>query len=145
MPRIRTEAEKAARQAELKAKQQAVQHAPNLSNGVAPAEVLPAIQQQRDVGGRFTKGHTLRSGGRPRDEFAAMSRHYVDRYKLLEIAASMAAGYGRFTKIDHATRLKAIEFVVARGFGQAPAVVELEVYRQTLMVKRIIGVPDADI
>jgi hypothetical protein len=126
----------------MKAKQVAQQHAPNLVNGVQ-AEVLPALQQ-RDISGRFQAGHTLRSGGRPRDEFAALARSYVDRYQLLYIAAQMGAGVGKFTKTDHSTRLRAIEFCVARAYGPNPVTIELEADRVTL-IKRVIGINDADV
>jgi hypothetical protein len=126
----------------MKAQQQAAHHAPNLVNGVQ-AEVLPALQQ-RDVSGRFQKGHTLRSSGRPRDEFAQLARHYADKYQLLFIAAQMGAGVGKFARTDPSTRLRAIEFVIARAYGPQPVTIELEADRVTL-IKRIIGVNPDDI
>lgn len=135
---VRSAADKAKRQAEMKANQQVVQ--------TAPVEVLPP-PPSRDINGRFAKGHRLRlpGCGRPRDQFAEMARHYVDKYQLLQAAAEMAAGVGRYRKgVDAATRLRAIEFVVERAFGKASAVVELEVDRQ-VMIRRIVGVNDSDI
>jgi hypothetical protein len=48
----------------------------------------------------------------------------------LELATEMALGRGRFTKTDHATRVKAIQWVVARGCGEEAIVVELEIDRK---------------
>jgi hypothetical protein len=128
----------------MKAQQQAAHHAPNLVNGVQ-AEVLPALQQ-RDVSGRFSKGHTLRTTaiGRPRDEFTALARSYTDRYQLLHIAAQMAAGVGKFARTDPSTRLRAIEFCVSRGYGPNPVVVELEA-DNPVPIKRYVNIRDEDV
>jgi hypothetical protein len=141
---VRTAQQRAKRQAAMKAAQQAQQHTPVMASGTV--EVLPPVQQQRDPGGRFAKGHTLTCTaiGRPRNEFAALARHYTDKYKLLEIAAKMAAGIDKFAKIDNANRLRAIEFIIGRGYGPNPITVELEIDQQ-VQIKRIIGVADTAI
>jgi hypothetical protein len=141
---LRSSQQRAERQAKLKAKMHAQQHAPDLVNGTPSVEVLPPMSQQRDVGGRFAKGHTLRTGGRPRDEFAQLARSYVDRYQLLYIAAQMGAGIGKFAKTDHSTRLRAIEFCISRAYGPQPVTIELEADR-AILIKRIIGINDADV
>jgi hypothetical protein len=153
---LRSPEQKAARMAALKAKL-APKPKPTLAY-TAPSANSPVNQPGQQIqqvqpaltgrmsNGTFAPKHLLRSNGRPRDALCELCRRYQDQYKLMQKAAQMGARIGEYRKIDHATQLRAIQFVIERGFGPPPETVEMQRSEDgSTIVKRVIGVADDSI
>ena len=123
----------------------------NGGQGIAPVNLHAATMQaqQRSPDGRFGRGNTYASS-RPVNEFVALVRRTVDRYQLVTEIAKMACGRAPYQKVDAATRLRAAECLLDRGFGRPRQSVTLEgtgeeikFEQRVQYVKRLVGIdPD---
>jgi hypothetical protein len=58
----------------------------------------------------------------------------------------MASRQGQYKRIDHPTQLRAVQFLIERGYGPPPQTIEIQRDDGTItLVKRVIGVSDSDI
>jgi hypothetical protein len=68
---------------------------------------------------RWIKGQSGNSKGRPRDgtAIAGLARSQVERHKLIEKLGGIGARAGEYTKVDVDQQIRAIQLLLAYGYG----------------------------
>src|SRR5712692_10514385 len=68
---------------------------------------------------RWTKGESGNPRGRPKagTAIAALARGQVERHKLIEKLGSIGARQGEYAKVDVDQQVRAIQLLLAYGYG----------------------------
>jgi hypothetical protein len=123
------------------------------TNNSTPATTAATIAKPspvRNASGRFLPGHTAPGPGRKRfaedakEKFALACRLEIRKRKLApEKMADMAEGKGQYSKLSPMHRHQILMDMLSYAYGR-PAIVQITDNSQnnTLIMKRIIGVPD---
>ena len=75
---------------------------------------------------RWSKGRSGNPRGRPRagTAIAELTRRQLDKHQLVERLGSIAAGEGEFADVDVDQQLRAIQLLLAYGYGPPRAEIE---------------------
>jgi hypothetical protein len=99
----------------------------------------------RDQHGRILKGHSLNALGRPRLTLTGLAREICERRRLPQVLGEIGAGIGKYADTDMATRVKAIQLLLAYGYGAPVAMARVTDAHEAVVIKRVIGVTDANV
>jgi hypothetical protein len=100
--------------------------------------------------GHYVKGTCGNPAGRPKNSLADLMRRISDKRRIPQFLGEVAAGIGKYRKVEIATRIKAAQLVLSYGYGRPDNYDgdgDYARYKNELRIeiKRVIGVRDEDV